>query len=121
MEELTRTCAVAFDVWVRAKTENDWDSFKPHLEKVLALKLQVADHRGYPEHPYDAFLDDFESGMRASQVKALFDGFRPGLVDLVSRIANSSAVSKDGPLDQDFPVELQSKISKSWPAPSVTT
>lgn len=111
VEELTRTCAVSFDAWVKAKAEDDWDSFKPYLKKVLDLKLKVAEHRGYEEHPYDAFLDDFERGMKASEVKALFDGFRPGLVDLVERIKNSDAVPANGPLDQDFPIKKQSEVS----------
>ncbi len=111
VEELTRTCALSFDAWVKAKADDDWDFFKPYLAEVLKLKLRVAEHRGYQEHPYDAFLDDFEPGMKASEVKTLFEGFRPGLVDLVERIQQSDVVLWNGPLDQEFDIRRQAEVS----------
>ena len=110
VQELTETCALSFEAWVKAKADDDYESFKPHFKKVLELKKQVAEQQGYPEHPYDAFLDDFEPGMKASEVRTLFEGFRVPLVDLVRRIRESNAVPANGPLEQEFPIELQSKV-----------
>ncbi len=112
VEELTRSCAVAFDAWLQAKPKSDWDLFEPHFEKVLDLKKQVAEARGYAGHPYDAMIDDFEPGMTTAEVTALFDSFRPFLVELVSKISQSSAVAEDGPLDQEFPIDGQDRFSR---------
>ncbi|MCA9794098.1 MAG: carboxypeptidase M32 [Candidatus Eremiobacteraeota bacterium] len=113
VEELTQTCALAFDAWVRAKADSNFSAFAPHFKKVLALKQRVAEQRGYQDHPYDAMLDDYEPGMTTAQVRSLFEGFRPQLVELVKSIAASDAVSANGPLDQDFAIELQDAFSRT--------
>ena len=40
------------------------------------------------EHPYDTLLDDFEPGMKTSEVQAIFDSLRPRQVTLLKAIAS---------------------------------
>jgi len=41
VEELTRTCALAHDVWVEARKASDFPKFRPYLEKVVGLKRRT--------------------------------------------------------------------------------
>ncbi|MBI3928301.1 MAG: carboxypeptidase M32 [Armatimonadetes bacterium] len=109
--ELASTTARAYEAWVEARHRSDFPFFLPHFKKVLALSREVVEHRGYPEHPYDAFLDDYEPGIRASQVRTLFGGLKPGLVELARKVRESGPELSHNPLDQSFPVDLQRQFA----------
>jgi len=111
VEEMARTTTLAMEAWVTAKKTNDFPLFQPHLERVMDLCRRIAEARGYAEHPYDAMLDEWESGMKASQLKRLFDGLKPGLVDLVKRIRDQE-VPPSKILQQRFPAEGQRKFNQ---------
>ena len=44
---------------------------------------------GYTHHPYDALLDEYEPGMKASEVKEVFGRLRNDLVPLVEAILHA--------------------------------
>src|SRR6186713_468699 len=60
VEELTRASVLGQQAWVKARRDDDFKSFQPHLEKIYRLKRQQAECLGYQDNPYDALLDDFE-------------------------------------------------------------
>jgi carboxypeptidase Taq len=96
VEELARVTTAAQPVWRDARREDDFLAFRPHLKKIVALKRKQADAIGYEREPYDALLDEYEPGVSAAAVTAVFDALRPGLVELVGEIASgrqSSATS----------------------------
>src|SRR5262249_36552524 len=62
VEELARTTTQAQGVWQEARKNNDFATFRPWLEKIVALKRQQAAAIGYDETPYDALLDEYEPG-----------------------------------------------------------
>ena len=60
--EMTGAAAEAHDVWAKAREDNDFALFLPHLERAVELKRRYIDcFEGYDE-PYDVLLDDFEPG-----------------------------------------------------------
>jgi len=89
--ELARVTALAQQAWARARDQDDFASFRPHLEKVLELTLQKAEALGYEESAYDALLDEYEPDMKASEVSAVFAHLRGELVPLVEAIAERPA------------------------------
>lgn len=60
--EISRATALAEPAWVEARARFDWSLFAPHLEKILPLQREAAEHLGYEDHPYDALLDGYEPG-----------------------------------------------------------
>src|SRR4051812_28123834 len=58
VEELTRASVLGQQAWVKARQDNDFQSFAPHVEKLFHLKRQQAECLGYGDSPYDALLDD---------------------------------------------------------------
>ncbi len=58
--------------WMEARAASDFSIFQPHLEKIIGLRQEYASFFPDFEHPYDALLDDFEPGMKTSEVKEIF-------------------------------------------------
>jgi carboxypeptidase Taq len=86
---ISRATIMANEKWMEARTQSDFALFAPALSDVLALNLEVAEHLGYEESPYDALLDNFEPEMKLSQVQPILAELREGLVPIVARIAAS--------------------------------
>lgn len=114
VEKLALAAAEAFNAWRHAKDGNDFSIFEPHLDNMFELKKQEAQELGYEEHPYDAMLDEFEPGMRASTVRRLFAELRPHLSAGVQKIAVSHKVGAlaKGPMDQDYEIAGQEALAR---------
>ncbi|MFN8375251.1 MAG: carboxypeptidase M32 [Anaerolineae bacterium] len=109
--EMSRETTLAHEVWARARANNDFASFQSTLEKLFELVRKAADCLGYEEHPYDALLNQYERGIRASQVKTIFDDHKPHLVELIQAIGQHEERVNDSILHQDFDVEKQRAFS----------
>jgi carboxypeptidase Taq len=97
-------------VWAEAKANDDFASFKPYLQQMLDLNIELAEAVGYEEHPFDALVFEYEPSMTASKLKVIFDDLKAGLLPLLERI-----VSNDKPLSQDlwqqdYDVETQKQL-----------
>jgi len=86
--DLAGATARAQQAWAQAREQDDFASFQPHLERVLALTMEKAEALGYEESPYDALLDEYEPDAKASDVAAVFAHLRSELVPLVEAIAD---------------------------------
>jgi carboxypeptidase Taq len=85
--ELKRTTGLAHPVWVKARAEKDFKLFQPYLEKIFALKRQVAECFPEKDSIYEPLLDRYEPGMKTAQVREVFAGLKRDLVPLVKAIA----------------------------------
>ncbi|MDE2776519.1 MAG: carboxypeptidase M32 [Chloroflexota bacterium] len=84
-------------VWARAKDENDFAAFKPYLQQMLALNIELAEAIGYADHPFDALIRQFEPGMTAAQLEVIFAELKARILPLLQRI-----VAADAPLPLDL-------------------
>lgn len=87
--------AQAFQAWVEAKHESDFSIFRPHLERVVELVQEYVSFFPPADHPYDILLDDFEPGMKTSEVQEIFGGLRPKQVKLLKAISAAKPVKED--------------------------
>lgn len=87
VEEISHTISETFQAWQHAKTNNDFKSFAPYLNKLLTLKKKECELLGYENHPYDAMLDQYEPGAKSTDLKALFNDVKANLVIFVKQIA----------------------------------
>ncbi|MFO0859948.1 MAG: carboxypeptidase M32 [Phycisphaerales bacterium] len=106
--ELAKVGSQAQEVWKEARQKNDFAMFAPWLEKMFELSRQKADCYGVPSggERYDALLDEYEPGMTAKQIEAIFTPLRSRLTDLVQRVAkvgqhpDTSIVKRPVPADK---------------------
>jgi carboxypeptidase Taq len=85
----------AFDAWVEAKGKSDFSIFRPHLEKVVELVHEYISFFPPAEHPYDTLLDNYEPGMKTSEVRSIFNNLRPKQVELLKDIKSAKQVKDD--------------------------
>lgn len=102
--------------WVEARKNNDYASFKPFLQKNIEYLRQTVDlsRELHPcaEEDYDILLDDYEEGMKTSEVAAVFDQFKEGAKPLVDKVSASAGDGRDAAVNQNFPTEQQDKLSR---------
>jgi carboxypeptidase Taq len=105
-----RAAAEARPLWVKAKTESDFASFLPALERIVELKLEYVDcvEDGAAER-YDVLLDDFEPQTTTAEVRALFDELKPPLVELIAELREREV--DDSFLHGNFPPKRQRKLA----------
>lgn len=119
--EFARVSTVAQSVWEKAKAKSDFESFRPHLEKLVELRRQYANYFKPWDHVYDPLLDDFEPGMKTTEVQEIFNLLRPKQVELIRAIGEKEQVDKsflylNYPEENqwDFGVEVITKFGYDW-------
>lgn len=103
VEEYTRACSDAHHAWVEARQNSDFKVFQPHLQRVLDLTRRKAELRDPDAHPYDVLMDDYEPGMHATQVQAVFDDLRERTRPLLRRIVAAGDAADYDVLTRPFP------------------
>jgi len=107
--EMTGAAAEGHDIWAKARAENDYELFRPVLEKAVELKRRYIDcFEGFDE-PYDVLLDDYEPGMKTAEVRVLFDELKAELVPLIAEVG--SVEGDDAFMAGPWPVEAQHAYS----------
>jgi len=104
--ELSQTQSLAHEAWVEARKRSDFSMFRPWMEKVLGLQLEVAHRVGFEGSAYNAFLDEYEPYARVETLAPLLEALRQRLVPLVGRLAASRRPAAPF-LEQEFPVDRQ--------------
>ncbi|NIM93632.1 MAG: carboxypeptidase M32 [Anaerolineales bacterium] len=100
--DFSRVTSMAHQSWEKARKESDFPTFEPDLESVFELRRQYVDFFTPYDHIYDPLLDDFEPGLKTSDVIQIFEELRPKQVELVQAIAESSNSIDDAVLYQSF-------------------
>jgi carboxypeptidase Taq len=72
--------------WARARGNNDFAAFLPHLETMIDLSRKRARYWGFAD-VYDGLLDIYEPGMPAQAVSAVFGPLGERLSRLLKKIA----------------------------------
>ncbi|MBA2441881.1 MAG: carboxypeptidase M32, partial [Rubrobacter sp.] len=112
--ELSRETALAEPAWAAARAESDWSRFAPHLERILALQRESAEHLGYEEHPYNALTDLYERGATRSGLAAMFESLKAGVVPLLRQIVESSGgEDRKAPVFGEFDEGAQERFGEA--------
>ena len=108
--ELARAGAESYQAWVAAREESSFERFRPHLERMLELKLQLVECFAPYDDPYDVLLDDFEEGMRTDEVRTIFARLQPEITALVAE--HAAAADGDEFMSGPFPIPPQEALSR---------
>lgn len=106
VRRLSETVSGAFQSWMAARKANDFSVLAPTLDKLVSLKRQEADLKGYEGHPYNALLNDYERGATVAWLDSLFGDLIPPLKTLLDRTQAAPQV-KSAFLHGHFPKDRQ--------------
>jgi carboxypeptidase Taq len=109
---LTEASAKAKVAWAEARDASRFAVFKPHLERMVALKREEAEAIGYATEPYDALLDEYEPNATAGQVEQVFADLRPALVALVDALRDAPVQPEVSILHRDYPRAGQEQLAR---------
>lgn len=97
-------------LWEDAKENDDFEMFRPNLEKIVEFKKKFASYVAPEKHPYNVLLDDFEEGMTMKEYDAFFDTLRKDLVPFVQEVLNSGKTLNDAFMLESFDPEKQKEF-----------
>jgi len=97
--------------WLKAKQENDYESFAPYLNDVILMQKQIASRRQKEgQSLYDVLLGDYEEGMTEKEYDAFFSLVKEKLVPVINQLQK---INRPGFLNQSYPIEKQ-KAFNEW-------
>jgi len=76
----------AQDVWQRAKNNNDYASFAPYIDRLVAANKRFAAYIRPEMDAYEYCLDSYEEGMTTAACDEFFGALREKLVPLIHRV-----------------------------------
>jgi len=108
--EIARVTSLAQGIWAEARARDDIAHFLPTLTQVLALKREAAAALAEGGNLYDALLEEYEPGLPAAEIAAIFGRMRPRLVALREAILGTGRVPPA--LSGHFPEDAQLHLAR---------
>lgn len=110
--ELAKLATKAHVEWVEAKNAKNFMLFKPALSEYIRLKKEYAQclRTESTQNIYDELLEDFEPGMRVSNLDKIFGDLKGPLKNILDRILETA--KKVNISNITFPREKQIELGK---------
>ncbi len=105
--EFARVTSLAQQVWERARDTNDFALFRPHLERIVAMRREYASFFAPHASPYDPLLDSYEPGLKTAKLLEVYAVLRPALRDLLGEISAHAGAVTDTPIQGNFDERAQ--------------
>lgn len=97
-----------FHAWAKARKEDDFATFLPHLKLHLELAREEAAILG-SDNAYDYWIDRFDPGMTRPVIARLFAELEPQLKAIVATITAAPA-QPDASIFKGFPIDAQHRF-----------
>jgi len=98
-------------VWEDAKASNDFASFAPYLERIIAMKKEMLAYRGSDELPYNQLLDDYEPGQTMETLDVFFAKLKAAIVPFFKELKESGKQIDTNFKHHPVAIEAQREIS----------
>jgi carboxypeptidase Taq len=99
----------AYDVWVKAKENNDFASFAPNLQEIINMQKECVTYVQWKGKPYDAMLDSFEESLSMEILDKVFENLKDKLIPIIKKVTEQT--SSTFPLKGMFAASLQKQYS----------
>lgn len=99
------------DVWHRAKTNNDYASFAPYIDKLVEANKRFAGYIRPDMDPYEYCLDTYEEGLTRKTCDEFFAALRESLTPLIRRVCASENKPDLSIIQFHAPIEKQRILS----------
>jgi carboxypeptidase Taq len=101
--EIVREGSLGYQAWLEARAREDFSILLPHLERYVECF-------GPQDDPYDALLDDYEPGMKTSDVDPVFEQLKAALVPMIAAVRDTEPVD-DSCLHGTFAPDAQRRFA----------
>jgi carboxypeptidase Taq len=113
--ERARMVSKSHVIWAEARADDNYAAFAPVLKEVIDLRRQEGEALADGGDVYDALLDDYEPGAKASDLEAMFGALRPRLVALREAVlAKPAPADLTGPFDEKLQMKLARVLARAF-------
>jgi carboxypeptidase Taq len=113
VEELRKATSEAAVPWRTARAKSDFQTFQPHLERIVDLKRKQASYLDPSVDPYDALLDLSEEGLTSKDLDKIFSELIPHLKKILDKTISQGAFPEKHPLeDADYDVPAMKRVNE---------
>jgi carboxypeptidase Taq len=109
--EMTRLSTEARTIWVKARAESNFESFRPALERTYELRSEYIDCFDAVDEPYDILLDDFEPETTTAEVTEVFSELKAELIPMIAELRDQD-VDDSFLVGGHFPTDAQERLAK---------
>ena len=111
--EFQTLLATSQNIWTEAKIQNDFEIFRPCLEKIVSFIRKYAKYIETENlKGYDILLDDFEPGFTTKEYDAFFDVLKKELVPFVKKVTSNRLEYNDNFENKVYPRLDQIEFAK---------
>jgi len=112
--------------WRDARKNENFKLFEDDLVKLVQLTRRKAEYLGYPNHPYDALIDEYDEGWTTRDTDKYFGSLIPQLKVILDKIPPSKLRGNTSPLEtmkysQSRMQDLNHKVLKYLQFPTKKT
>ena len=107
--EFAQAAVESYRSWVGARENSDFPAFRPSLERIVELRRRCIECYAPYDDAYDVLLEDYEPGMRTSEIREIFAVLRP---ELPSSSPSSATEEDDAFMRGPFPIPAQDALSR---------
>ncbi|MDW4497821.1 carboxypeptidase M32 [Sulfitobacter sp. D35] len=109
---IARVTSEAQGKWADARAQDDFATFAPVLEEVIALKREEGQALAAGGDVYDAMLEDYEPGITGAELQSMFDAMRPEIADLRAAVRNvRPPATVSGSFDELIQLQLSRRLA----------
>lgn len=105
--EIAQAAAAGYGLWTEARKTSDFARFLPALERNIDLRFRYIECFEPEASSYDVLIEDFEQGLKSSEISSIFEGLKLQLIPLLNRVVERSGLIDDSVFHQPFPVAGQ--------------
>lgn len=111
-KDISETASESVKAWSKAKEENDFELFLPHLEKMIKLKREYAEHIDPDEEPYKVLFRDYEPYISFERMEKILEELKKELTTKLEKIRESDVQLEKDAFKSEFEEEKQNDLAK---------
>ncbi|WP_299933900.1 carboxypeptidase M32 [uncultured Pelagimonas sp.] len=113
--EMARASTRAHKIWAEARSDDNFAAFAPVLKEIVALRQEEAQALAGDGDMYDALLNEYEPGTKASELEAMFGALRPRLVALREAVLSKPDMpGLSGSFDPEGQMRVTEKLAAQF-------
>lgn len=116
-EDLQRAANLGYEAWHVSRTQSDYSRFQDALQRNIDLNKEVVSiHKAampHVEDDYDILLDDYEPGMKTTDITRVFDRLKEATKPLVQHVVDAGNTDRAKLVHGHFPIAKQDDLVRA--------
>ena len=112
VEAISEASTEALQAWEAARADDDFEAFAPHLQRLVELKREYAEHIDPDRDPYAVLFEEFEPCLSIERAESILTELREALVPMIDAIRASDRDLAADTFEGTFPEDDQEALAR---------